>query len=310
MNQKYLIYLFLGLFVLPVYGADQESIQEKQIKGVMRSIGHEILNSVDDCTSRVLPIERLSEKTLPTYRIPFENPLRLDPETIIFTIHQVVSRAKVAQHYFVEVEDCNTKRVVHSYEMSIDKDPHQIACSGRILPHNCYSLIFTIVDQLYTNGHFNNQISQQPLSSDPQANEVTVLKSYLAPALCLLALTALFLLLRQLYSKQMASEEATHFIRIGASKFDQKNGVLSVNDQDIQLSNKEAQLLHLLSHTLNTTITREVLLQKVWADEGDYIGRTLDVFISKLRKKLEADASLKIINIRGVGYKLVVNSIH
>jgi DNA-binding response OmpR family regulator len=48
-------------------------------------------------------------------------------------------------------------------------------------------------------------------------------------------------------------------------------------------------------------------LNKVWGDEGDYIGRTLDVFISKLRKKLEADSSIKIVNIRGVGYKLVMD---
>ena len=56
---------------------------------------------------------------------------------------------------------------------------------------------------------------------------------------------------------------------------------------------------------VNTTVERDVILNMVWGDEGDYVGRTLDVFISKLRKKLEADSSVKIVNIRGVGYKLV-----
>ena len=53
-------------------------------------------------------------------------------------------------------------------------------------------------------------------------------------------------------------------------------------------------------------LEREVILKTVWGDDGDYIGRTLDVFISKLRKKLEANTNLKIVNIRGVGYKLVI----
>ena len=53
---------------------------------------------------------------------------------------------------------------------------------------------------------------------------------------------------------------------------------------------------------------REVLLNKVWGDQGDYVGRTLDVFISKLRKKLEADPHVKIVSIRGVGYKMVIDA--
>ena len=52
---------------------------------------------------------------------------------------------------------------------------------------------------------------------------------------------------------------------------------------------------------------RDVILNMVWGDEGDYIGRTVDVFISKLRKKLEFDSKVKIVNVRGVGYKLVMD---
>ena len=66
-------------------------------------------------------------------------------------------------------------------------------------------------------------------------------------------------------------------------------------------------MLLLLYHAVNTTVEREVILKDIWADDGDYIGRTLDVFISKLRKKLEDDTNVKIVNIRGIGYKLVLN---
>ena len=73
----------------------------------------------------------------------------------------------------------------------------------------------------------------------------------------------------------------------------------------LPLTQKEADLLRLLNSSKNTPLKRETILKKVWGDDGDYIGRTLDVFISKLRKKLEAEDKVKIINIRGIGYKLI-----
>tara|TARA_B110000046_G_C13004434_1_gene403715 strand:- start:1725 stop:1979 length:255 start_codon:yes stop_codon:yes gene_type:complete len=82
---------------------------------------------------------------------------------------------------------------------------------------------------------------------------------------------------------------------------------LTLKAQSIELSSKESDLLCLLSSNENKTLKREYILNVVWGDEGDYVGRTLDVFISKLRKKLEADSSLKIVNIRGVGYRFVIN---
>lgn len=57
---------------------------------------------------------------------------------------------------------------------------------------------------------------------------------------------------------------------------------------------------------LNETLERELLLNAIWSDEGSYIGRTLDVYISKLRKKLECDEKIKILNVRGIGYRLVI----
>jgi DNA-binding response OmpR family regulator len=83
--------------------------------------------------------------------------------------------------------------------------------------------------------------------------------------------------------------------------------VLFLKAKTIELSSKESELLLLLFSHKNKTLEREFLLHVIWGDEGDYVGRTLDVFISKLRKKLEADPSLKIVNIRGVGYRFVVS---
>jgi DNA-binding response OmpR family regulator len=94
---------------------------------------------------------------------------------------------------------------------------------------------------------------------------------------------------------------------IGDTVFDQKNMTLLHAGEKIELSSKESDLLALLFTNVNRTIEREYMLKVVWGDEGDYVGRTLDVFVSRLRKKLEPDQRVKIVNIRGIGYKFIVN---
>ena len=96
-------------------------------------------------------------------------------------------------------------------------------------------------------------------------------------------------------------------ISLGAYHFDKQNTELIIDHQKIELTTKEADLLLLLYNAANTTVERDVILNMVWGDEGDYIGRTVDVFISKLRKKLEFDSKVKIVNVRGVGYKLIMD---
>ena len=97
-------------------------------------------------------------------------------------------------------------------------------------------------------------------------------------------------------------------VPIGAFRFDKGKMELTIQDRKVELSGKEADLLHLLHSCVNETVERDVMLKEVWGNEGDYVGRTLDVFISKLRKKLEADPSVRIANIRGVGYRLILDT--
>jgi DNA-binding response OmpR family regulator len=107
--------------------------------------------------------------------------------------------------------------------------------------------------------------------------------------------------------RHQPADDDSNILKIGAYRFDKRNMELSFKNKIIELSSKEADLLFLLHSSANTTLERDVILRIVWGDEGDYVGRTLDVFISKLRKKLEEDAAVRIVNIRGIGYKLILN---
>ena len=77
--------------------------------------------------------------------------------------------------------------------------------------------------------------------------------------------------------------------------------------EEISLSKKECELLEIFVAHPNQIIKRDELTKKVWEDHGVFVGRSLDTYISKLRKKLQDDSSIKITNVHGVGYKLELN---
>ncbi len=94
------------------------------------------------------------------------------------------------------------------------------------------------------------------------------------------------------------------FIYFGKSRLDYANLLLWVQDQKLQLTQKEADVLRMLGLQLNAIVKRDVILKTVWEDNGYFVARSMDVFISKIRKYLRPDSTLKISTIHGVGYKL------
>lgn len=86
-------------------------------------------------------------------------------------------------------------------------------------------------------------------------------------------------------------------------KLDLDNLILERKKDKIQLTQKEADILSLFVNNKNALLKREYILKSIWKDDSYFVGRSLDVFISKLRKYLKEDPSIKITNIHGTGYK-------
>ena len=84
-----------------------------------------------------------------------------------------------------------------------------------------------------------------------------------------------------------------------------KKQTLQLNDTIETLTHREAQLLFYLIKNKNQVLERSFVLKKLWGDDDFFNARSMDVFITKLRKKLKNDTSIQIINIRGYGYKLI-----
>jgi DNA-binding response OmpR family regulator len=96
---------------------------------------------------------------------------------------------------------------------------------------------------------------------------------------------------------------------IGDFAFDYPNYELIHSSGDRKkLTKKEAELLKLLSERSGQVIEREILANMIWGDDSYFVGRSMDVFITKLRKYLSADPRIAISNVHGVGFRLEVNS--
>jgi len=284
---------FISIFFFAQSINGQNTVGEKHIEVSLRMIGHKLLLSSGDSVSRVLPI--IKEKN--HYKIQFENPFEFNPNSLVLTVGRIVKNTKLGSHYIVEMEQCETGEMVYSFEVDNLEKSDIIPCLQRNLPKSCYSLLFTLVAETEPNMLFTSN------TSDASDGNFDMLRYSLISVVTILIAIGLILL----FKRKRKSSNSTNMIALGEYYFDKRNTELIIEQQKIELTSKEADLLLLLYNSANVTVERGVILNRVWGDEGDYIGRTLDVFISKLRKKLEFDSKVKIVNIRGIGYKLVVD---
>ena len=95
-------------------------------------------------------------------------------------------------------------------------------------------------------------------------------------------------------------------MRIGNYIFNLKNQTLAHKEVIENLTHRETLLLHFLIINSNEILNRSVILKKIWGNNDFFSGRSMDVFITKLRKKLNLDSNVQILNIRGQGYKLIL----
>ncbi len=97
----------------------------------------------------------------------------------------------------------------------------------------------------------------------------------------------------------------SNIYRIGKFTFDTQKQILSIDDMSTKLTTKESELLALLCAHANEILQRDFALKTIWIDDNYFNARSMDVYITKLRKHLKADPSIEIINIHGKGYKLI-----
>lgn len=103
-----------------------------------------------------------------------------------------------------------------------------------------------------------------------------------------------------------ASSAKTEKLSIGALAFDPHKSILYSSNGEKKLTTKENALLTLLARNVNEVLDRQATLRAVWGDDNYFNGRSMDVYIAKLRKLLSEDPAIEIMNIHGIGFKLIV----
>ena len=101
-------------------------------------------------------------------------------------------------------------------------------------------------------------------------------------------------------SRQMATR-----YQLGRFTFDTQRQLLSIDDKSTKLTTKESELLTMLCTHMNDILERDLALKTIWIDDNYFNARSMDVYITKLRKHLKDDDQIEIINIHGKGYKLI-----
>ena len=119
-------------------------------------------------------------------------------------------------------------------------------------------------------------------------------------------LEELFLRVNELLKRSHAIDDPHESCRIGKYVFNPGKQVLRfLDDDEVKLSNRESALLHMLCRSNNAVLDRKHALIALWGDDNFFNTRTMDVFVTKLRRHLKQDPGVEILNIRGRGYKLI-----
>ena len=107
--------------------------------------------------------------------------------------------------------------------------------------------------------------------------------------------------------RSQARPAARSHFQVGDFEFDYYNLRLTLGPQSRQLTQREGDLLKLLIEHRNHLLKRSEILQRIWGQDDYFVGRSLDVFISRLRKYLKADKAIRIENVHGVGFRLLTD---
>lgn len=112
--------------------------------------------------------------------------------------------------------------------------------------------------------------------------------------------------IQALLRRTITQKDEENIIQLGSVTFDKKKQTLVIKGEDIKITTREAQLLEMLVDKKNDILERGYALTKIWGDDSFYNARNMDVYITKLRKHLKNEPNIQIINVHGIGYKLVI----
>lgn len=287
-NRKYLLGFILLLSISLISVAfsftDKDDFNLARREILIRKIGHELLLQSGDSVSRVMPLKKLSQNE---YQIKFENAMSILPDSLVNISQRLLGRDKDIADYVVNVLNCDNAHVAYGYAIANNTKDDIVSCKGRKLPTACYIINIKFKPSVMLNAKNGMMLG----------------------GLTIFAFIG-FMFMGSVKQRKVLSAltqvQDSDIFKLGTVLFDAKNRKLVLNESTTDLTATETRVLRIFAISPNEAIERRRLQKEIWEDEGVIVGRSLDMFISKLRKKLELDSNIKIVVIRGKGYKLEI----
>jgi DNA-binding winged helix-turn-helix (wHTH) protein len=283
------VILLIVLVAARTRSLDETDYATKRAMLVVRGIGHKLLLYAGDSTSLILPVKEIGNGR---FQLEFQSPFAFMPDSLVSIVRRNISASGISNTYMVNVYDCSLKEMVYGFEIAPLRN-NFVSCLGRVQPRRCYTIQITFTE-----------LSTASILPQGYAYLLGMI------GFCLVALIGSNYFRKEKKSVAPEDTQDDHMqdaIKIGLLYFQPLKQIVTSKSGTVELSSKESKLLGILAAQQNQLIARDRLLKEVWEDEGVFTGRSLDMFISKLRKKLSSDPLVQIVSVHGKGYKLEVH---
>jgi Transcriptional regulatory protein, C terminal len=250
----------------------------------LRRAADQVLRLSGDSLSRIPAVE---QKAATTWQ------LRLDASFQYALLATILDSAflvyKINMGYEVAVRNCSDSLIVLGYH-HLDVKRSKVPCGDREAEDSCKFIEIRFHSPINTNG----------------TKPIWPYVLYASSLLILFVGKAYWR--KSSATPQVAvSEQEKAWVSLGNSRLDPIRQILDINGYTQKLTYREAKLLAFFAEHQNQLVDRDLILQSVWADEGILVSRSVDMFVSRLRKKLSADQGLRIVAVHGVGYRFEVD---
>lgn len=293
--------------LLAVQAVRQQHVQtderrfSEQVDLALRQTADHLLRIAGDRSSTIPPVEHLDSDT---WLVRLSQNFEYD--SLPPLLRAAFAQHRVVGDYNVAIVECTSQALILGYTVNqlLASSDNEIACMGRDQEPGCYNLRVTFSGRAETaSGESNTWILFATLLLSLLAWLVYILagrrRESPAPQAAKPAEVA------GIEETETASGKST--LQFGRSALDIDNQKLVASGVDKDLTYRETKLLLLFCTHANQLLERDRILKLVWEDEGVLVGRSVDVFVSRLRKLLKEDPTVKFVNVHGVGYRMEVS---
>ncbi len=288
---KFSILFLTSIFLLQLLWFAFESSKKKQtfstekVNLALRRTAHLLLKEAGDSTSLIPPVHQTNEHT---WLLQLERSFAY--EKLPTLLQQSFEINQIQANYNVSILSCADGTLLLGYNFQDYAQNKDLTCGGRMNTTDCRNIQVTLLG----------------------AAENTPYLPWFCWLFAIFLAAILFYLSQKKVAKKsneqtLKANETTAWITLGQSRFAVANQTLICNNVTHSLTYREAKLLHLFVQNQNQVLECSFILENVWADEGILVGRSLDMFVSRLRKILRDDDAIQLVAVHGVGYRMDVN---